>query len=189
MKCFYRSRKKPSSEKPKEVFHRRKQTEEGFQETRNTTRTRNTWKKNSDNNQPKISCDSSPQNLQPSKKKSGINTIEIRIKKTDEKHTKSREKAHNKSVKIIEPKSSDKEMHEKNRYLEQRENSVEEDDDVRIQAGIMINAQGGRFKDKGPYQYSRKVEMILEKCVYIENILDISLSMEGNQQRRKFVRI
>ena len=62
-------------------------------------------------------------------------------------------------------------MHErKNQYIEQRENSVEEDDDVRIQAGIMINAQGGRFKDKGPYQYSRKVEMILEKCVYIENI-------------------
>ena len=136
------------------MIQSRGQKVEGFSHRRSSSRTRNSWKKKSDNIKEKEKATAA--NCQSSKKKSSLNSIEIRINKTDDKSSKGQ-----KSVRIIEPKSKEMFDDEARHHHEENDNT-EDNEDVRIQAGIMINAQGGRSKDKGPYQYSRKVKMMLE---------------------------
>ena len=68
------------------MIQSRGQKVEGFSHRRSSSRTRNSWKKKSDNIKEKEKAAAA--NCQSSKKKSSLNSIEIRINKTEDKSSK-----------------------------------------------------------------------------------------------------
>ena len=147
---------------------KRKQKEERSHGTRSESRTRSrtSWRKNNDSDndgkQSGILFDSSP--LYLPKKNTGIKSIEISINKTNDRFkptTGPSETAKSLTLKENKPSSSEEEMFDESKTIGYNNNCSSDNgcEDVRIQAGIMINAHGGRSKDRGggggPYQYSR----------------------------------
>ena len=147
---------------------KRKQKEERSHGTRSESRTRSrtSWRKNNDSDndgkQSSILFGSSP--LYLPKKNTGIKSIEISINKTNErfKTTPGPKSENSKSVTVREnkPSSSEEDMFDESKTIGYNNNCSGDNgcEDVRIQAGIMINAHGGRSKNQGgggPYQYSR----------------------------------
>ena len=167
---FYRGRKQnPGSSR--ELPQKRRQKEERSHGTRSESRTRSrtSWRENNDSDndgkQSRILFDSSP--LYLPKKNSGIKSIEISINKTNERFkttTSPNENTKSLTLKENKPTSSEEEMFDESKTIGYNNNCIDDNgcNDVRIQAGIMINAHGGRNKDRGggggPYQYSRLKE-------------------------------